>query len=274
MARPRPFAGEPAEGAGPHRSRPERLDAGVETLPGVGRRLGASLRALGIATVRDLLLYRPRRYEPPAPPSPIADLLAGEEAAIEGVVRRVSSRPTRRRRLTIVEAVIEDESGEIPAVWFNQAWVADRLRPGARVRLRGVIERAGGFVVRDYDLDRSGALSRIAPVYPASEALSPRRVRELIARTLPAVADLADPLPAALRAELGLPLGRDAVLTLHRPLTTAEAEVARRRLAYEELLALQVGLLRRRAGVEDAVAPELGRPGSSPPATGACCRSC
>jgi ATP-dependent DNA helicase RecG len=259
---PRPFAGSPVDGAGPHRSRPERLDAGVETLPGIGPKLGASLRALGIAAVRDLLLHRPRRYEPPAPPSPIADLLGGQEATIEGAVRRISSRPTRRRGLTIVEALVRDESGEVPAVWFNQAWIADRLREGSRIRVRGAIERAGGFVVRDYDLgDGQHRLDLPAPIYPASEALSSKRVRELIARTLPAVGDLVDPLPGALRAELALPLKRDAVLTLHRPITTAEAELARRRLAYEELLALQVGLLRRRSGTEDAVAPALGLPG-------------
>jgi ATP-dependent DNA helicase RecG len=257
-----PFAGLPVEGGGPHLPHPERLEAGVESLPGIGPKLGASLRALGIATVRDLLLHRPRRYEPPAPPAPIADLLAGQEATIEGAVGRVSARPTRRRGLTIVEASIADGSGAIPAIWFNQAWVADRLRPGAWVRVRGAIERAGGFVVRDYDLgDGEHRLDLPGPIYPASEAISSKRLRELILRTLPALRELADPLPAGLRAELGLPLKADAVLTLHRPVETGEAEEARRRLAFEELLALQVGLLRRRSGPEDAVAPALGPPG-------------
>ena len=235
----------------------------METLAGIGPKLGASLRALGIATVRDLLLHRPRRYEPPAPASSIADLLAGQEATIDGAVQHVSARPTRRRGLTIVEALIRDGSGDVPAVWFNQAWIADRLRPGTRIRVRGAIERGGGFVVRDYDLgDGEHRLDLPGPIYPASEALSSKRVRELIARALPAVGDLADPLPATMRAELGLPLKRDAVLTLHRPVDTMEAERARGRMAFEELLALQVGLLRRRAaGSEDAVAPALGAPG-------------
>ncbi len=258
----RGFAGLLAEGAGPHLPRPARLEESVEALPGIGPKLGASLRALGVASILDLLLYRPRRYEQPAPAARIADLLAGQEATIDGEVVSVSSRPARRRGLTIVEAGIRDETGQIPAVWFNQAWVAERLRPGTRVRLRGAIERAGGFVVRDYDLgDGECRLEQPAPVYPASEALSSRRLRELILRALDHVEDIQDPLPGSIRAGLGLPLKRDAVRALHRPETPGLAELGRRRLALEELLVLQLGLVRRRAGTAEAVAPGLGPPG-------------
>ena len=256
------FAGVALEGVGPHLARPERLELPVESLSGIGPKLAASLRALGIETIRDLLLYRPRRYEPPAPLTPIVDLLAGQEATIEGTVVGVSSRPTRRRRLTIVEARIRDETDEIAAVWFNQAWVEDRLRPGTAVRLRGAIERGGGFVVRDYDLAGGDRMLSVSPVYPASEALSSKRIRELIARSLDRLVELPDPLPDRLRAELELPLKRDAVAALHHPDSAAQAESGRRRLAFEELLALQVGLARRRASTEDAVAPELGSPGT------------
>ncbi len=251
----RPFAGlEAAGGLGPHVPRPERLDATVQSLPGVGPKLGASLGALGIGTVRDLLFHRPRRYEPPAPLRRTCDLLAGEEATIEGEVEHAAKRPTRRRGLTIVEARVRDSGGALTAIWFNQVWLADRLKPGARVRLRGALER-GEFVVRDYDLDGSDALSRIAPVYRASEAISSKRLRELVACALPAVRDLPDPLPATLRAALALPLGPDAVSVLHRPRSAEEAERGRRRLAFEELLVLQLGLLRRRAEGAGAVAP-------------------
>ncbi len=256
----RRFAGVAVEGAGPRLARPERLDAPVETLPGVGPRTGASMRALGVATVGDLLLYRPRRYEAPAPRARIADLLAGQEATIEAEVVRAAIRPTRRRRLTMVEARVRDDSGGILAVWFNQSWLADRLRAGMHVRLRGAVER-GSFVVRDHDLDRSDALTRVTPVYPASEALSSKRIRDLVTRALPHVLDLPDPLPAGLRARDGLPLRRDAVRVLHAPESAAEAERGRRRLAFEELLALQLGLLRRRSEGAGVAAPSLGPPG-------------
>ena len=256
-----PFAGiDAADRRGPHLSRPERLDASVQTLPGIGPKLGASLGALGIGTIRDILFYRPRRYEPPAPLRRIADLLAGEEATIDGEVGHAGQRPTRRRGLTIVEAGVRDASGSLTAIWFNQVWLADRLKPGTRLRLRGALER-GEFVVRDYDLGRGELMTHPAPVYRASEAVSSRRLRELIARTLPALRDLPDPLPGGLRASLALPLKPDAVSVLHRPRSTDEAERGRRRLAFEELLVLQLGLLRRRAEGEGAVAPALGSPG-------------
>ena len=261
----RAFAGlDLPPGAGPHVPRPERLDAPVETLPGVGKKLGASLRALGLETVRDLVFDRPRRYEQPAPAACVSDLLAGQEATIECEVVSITSRPTRRRRLNLVEARVEDATGSVPAVWFNQQWVVDRLPPGTRVRLRGAIERGGGFVVRDYEVDDEGGgrMSLPAPVYRASEAVPSRRLRELVAKSLVHLTDVADPLPAGLRARLELPLKRDALAILHRPDTLGRAESARRRLAFEELLALQLGLVRRRRGRAGEVAAALGTPGT------------
>jgi ATP-dependent DNA helicase RecG len=258
----RPFGGlELPSSHGPHRRHPEQLDASVETLAGVGPKLGAALRALGLATVRDLLYHRPRRYDPPAPQRRIAELLGGEEATIEGEVVRAGKRPTRRRRLTIVEAHVRDESGVLPAIWFNQVWLADRLRPGTRVVLRGALER-GEFVVRDYDLDEEDTLSRVAPVYRASEAISSKRLRDLVQRALPLLRHVPDPLPAELRARLHLPLKPDALAVLHQPEAPAQAESGRSRLAFEELLVLQVGLARRRAVAGGgAPATPLGEPG-------------
>ncbi len=258
----RPFAGRDLPVLpGPHLPRPERLEAPVETLHGVGPKLAASLRALGLETVRDLLFDRPRRYEQPAPPARICDLLFGQEVMVDCEVVSVRARPTRRRGLSIVEAGVRDGSGALPAVWFNQPWVADRLQPGLKLRLRGSIERGGGFVVRDYQLDPDeDRMILPGPVYRASEAVPSRRLRDLVGKALVLVGDLPDPLPATLRAGAGLPLKRDAVAALHRPETATEAEQARRRLAFEELLVLQLGLLRRRRSRAKEVAASLGAP--------------
>ena len=234
------------------------LDAGVSTLRGIGAKTAASLARLGITTIRDLLYYRPRRYEPPAPRAAIGDLLVGQEATIEAEVVKASVRRTRRRNLTIVEALVRDETGSVVATWFNQAWLIDRLLPGARVLLRGAVER-GDFSVRSYDLDAEGALDTILAVYPASEAIGSKRVRDLVRQVSDRIVDVGDPLPADLRGRLELPLKADAVATLHAPATTADAERARRRLAFEELVVLQLGLgSRDRAGgaqVAHAFAP-------------------
>ncbi len=221
--------------------------------------MSKKLAKLGLRTVRDLLEHRPHRYEAAVPERRIADLMAGEEAAIAGEVRGVSVRRPRRN-LAIVQARVADDSDEITAVWFNQAWLQEKLQPGTRVRLRGKLER-NGFQVRSYDLNGVSATADFAPVYPASEEVAPKRLRGLVELALDHSRDLPDPLPAELKAAERLPLLPDALVALHRPRSLEEGEEARRRLAFDELLVLQVGLARARAGREQARARPLGEPG-------------
>jgi ATP-dependent DNA helicase RecG len=241
------------------RPRPEVLGWSLDTLPGVGPSQRGKLAKLGLRTVRDLLEHRPRDYQQAVGETPISSLFGEEEAVIAGEVRRVSIRPTRRR-LTVLKAAVRDESGEISAVWFNQPWLADKLQPGTRLRLRGQLRR-NEFHVRSYDLDGAAATADFAPVYPASEEVTSARLRTLVESALPAARDFGDSLPASLRARERLPLRYDALVALHRPRGAEEAEAARRRLALDELLLLQVGLARIREGTEEATAPRLGEPG-------------
>ena len=241
------------------RSRPEVLGRSLDTLPGVGPSQRGKLAKLGLRTVRDLLEHRPRDYQQAVGETPISSLFGEEEAVIAGEVRRVSIRPTRRR-LTVLKAAVRDKSGEISAVWFNQPWLADKLQPGTRLRLRGQLRR-NEFHVRSYDLDGAAATADFAPVYPASEEVTSARLRTLVESALPAARDFGDSLPASLRARERLPLRYDALVALHRPRGAEEAEAARRRLALDELLLLQVGLVRIREGTEEATAPTLGAPG-------------
>ena len=153
-----------------------------------------------------------------------------------------------------------DESGSIPAVWFNQAWLADKLQPGTRVRLRGNLRR-NEFAVRSYDLNGAASTADLAPIYPAGEEITPPRMRALVTAALSCARDDQDFLPATLRAGERLPLRADALCALHRPRTLGEAETGRRRLAFDELLLLQLGLARRNREREQEVAPALGEPG-------------
>jgi ATP-dependent DNA helicase RecG len=259
---PKGFAGEDAPKSWPRlpgTPRPENAERPVASLSGVGPSLEKELAKLGLRSLRDLLEHRPHRYETAVPERRIADLLAGEETAIAGEVRSVSVRRPRRN-LAIVNARVGDESGEIVAVWFNQAWLEEKLQPGTHVRLRGQLKR-NGFQVRSHDLNGVSATADFAPVYPASEEVPPKRLRALVERALPHARDLPDALPAPLKVSERLPLRADALVALHRPRSEEEGEEGRRRLAFDELLVLQVGLARARAGREAAVAPALGEPG-------------
>jgi ATP-dependent DNA helicase RecG len=229
--------------------RPERLELPLDTLPAVGPSLAKKLRALGLATVGDLLFRRPRRYEPPVGEVPIAQLWGDDEVTISALVETVRLRRVRRR-LSIVTARVSDGTGSITANWFNQPWLADRMKPGMKVRLRGRLSRHG-FEVRSYDLGEARATADFAPVYRASEEVPSPRLRELVRSALELHAhDVLDPLPA----EEELPVRRDALVAVHFPADLDEAEEARRRLAFDELVALQLAVLRTR------VEGEPGRP--------------
>src|SRR5581483_1381680 len=256
------FAGldqPPAWPATRGRPRPQRLEASLDSLPGVGATLKRKLAGLGISTVRDLLEHVPRRYESAAEEIPIAQLHGDEEVVIVGEVLNVSKRPLRGRR-TLVTARVTDGTATIGATWFNQPWIADQLKPGMRVRLRGKTGRYG-FDVKSYDLGAARATADFAPVYPAAEEIAAKTVRRVVEAALPHVSDYPDPLPAELRAREAMPLKRDALAVLHRPANDAEAECGRQRLAFDELLLLQVAIARRAAERERTLAPSLGDAG-------------
>ena len=99
--------------------------------------------------------------------------------------------------------------------------------------------------MRSFDLNGGSATADFAPVYPASEEISAAKLRELVEAALPLVTDHPDPLPASLKAERGLPLRGDALASIHKPRSLDEAEVGRQRLAFDELLVLQLALARR-----------------------------
>jgi ATP-dependent DNA helicase RecG len=268
----------------PRALRPERLELALDSLPGVAAATQRKLGKLGLATVRDVLEHSPRRYETAADEVAIAALREGEEVVITGRVLNVEKRPMRGRRRTRIVARVADDTAATSVTWFNQPWLADRLKPGTEVRLRGKLGRFG-FEPRSYDIgDEAGraegarsagsasaalpptlatlsATADFAPVYPAAEEIAAATVRRVVDSALPLALHVPDPLPAELREREGLALKRDALAAVHRPRDLGEAETGRQRLAFEELLVLQVGIARRAAERERTLAPPLGEPG-------------
>jgi ATP-dependent DNA helicase RecG len=245
----------------PRALRPARLELGLDSLPGVAAATQRKLGKLGLATVRDLLEHRPRRYETAADQVAIAELREGEEVVVIGRVLNFEKRPMRGRRRTRIVARVDDDTATVSVTWFNQPWLADRLRPGTEVRLRGKLGR-WGFEPRSYDIgDEARATADFAPVYPAAEEIPATTVRRVVDAALPLAAHVPDPLPAELRERERLALKRDALAAVHRPRDLEEAERGRQRLAFEELLVLQVGIARRAAERENTLAPALGKPG-------------
>ncbi len=228
----------------------------LEQLRGVGRVTAERARAFGLASVADLLLHLPARHEDFAEGArPIRDLAIGEDATVRVELDSISVRPTRRRRLRIVQARVHDETGLLVATWFNRDYLARVLSPGDVLLLRGKI-RAGAppeMNVQTQEVIGTGAeggraseglhTTGLVPVYPATEALPSRRIRELVDAAIPLARGLRDPLPVWMRERLTLPSLGEAVHAVHFPRRRPEARLARRRLVVGELVVLQLGLL-------------------------------
>jgi ATP-dependent DNA helicase RecG len=242
----------------------------------VGPKLAAAAERIGLETVADLVEHVPHSYRDRAGAVEISTLRLGEEATIVVEVRSARLRPTRRRSLKIVEATVADESGPLKASWFNQAWLAEKLRPGRKLLLNGRLDRQG-FRVDNYEfLDaasgeheaprdplRSGPgapagihTTGIVPVHPAGEGLRPQRLREWAWEALRAARDVPESLPAGIRARRGLAGAADARLAAHFPSDPDDVPAARRRLAFEELFLHQAALAVRRSE-RDADRPAL-----------------
>ena len=237
--------------------------------PSAPPRTLAALADLGLESVGDVLESLPFRFEDLSEVQAIGALEPGEDVTVLGTVGAVDERPTRRRNLRIVRATIRDGSGTATAVWFNQRHLARILEPGtlllvrgaARAGLGGTLEitpRAHEIVATadEADGDDAAPAPGLVPVYHASARVSTRVLRTVADAALRQLDDVLDPLPPALRSRHALPLRRDAIRAGHRPRRAGDAERARRRLAYEELLLLQVALLRLRREIAEAQASE------------------
>ncbi len=181
---------------------------------------------------------------------PIASLGIGEKATVAAVVRSIKVRPTRNRRVKIVEAKVADESGPMTALWFNQPWLATKLPEGTRVLLHGECRRRNQFTVAEYEVadDATAAVHTVGfvPVYGATKGITPAMLRERASLIRSLVHDTIEPLPALMRAERGLPDRAAALAAAHFPENEDEHEQARLRLAFEELLMLELEVARRK----------------------------
>ncbi|MBI2684619.1 MAG: ATP-dependent DNA helicase RecG [Actinobacteria bacterium] len=239
-------------------------------LPGAGRATSERAAALSIGSVGDLLEHIPVRYERYEDARPVAAVTPGSEATVRVRLRSIGVVRTRRRNLRIVRAQAFDETGPIVAIWFNQEHLARLLQPGDELLLRGRVEPGmprqitvkAHEVVGDASSDGLHTTG-LVPTYPGTEGLPARRIRELVDSARPWLAAAPERLPAWMRIRLRFPSAADALGSLHAPLRATDIAAARGRLAFEELLVIQLGLaLIRRAAANGPSARVLAPTGA------------
>lgn len=227
------------------------LDTSVQYLKGIGPKRARLFEKLGIRTVRDLLFHVPRRYADRSATVPIRSLAPGAEVTVFGRVVAAGARRTRNHR-QLVSCIVTDGGGSIEALWFNRPGLKDRFRPGQEVMLSGKVSAYRGLQMVNPaveqpepggDFTGSGA---IIPMYPLTEGLSTWVLRRVLRDALDRFGGgLAETLSAETRAHYGFPDILSALETVHFPREVAAANLARDRLAYEELFYLELLLALR-----------------------------
>ena len=228
----------------------------LDELAGVGKESAAKFAELGIHSARDLLNTFPYRYEDLRYPTPAAHLGAerGADPPEENAVGRVVWVKERRaRHLAIVEAELRDESGTFIAKWFGRRYLLGTLKAEMRLFVRGRTQRALTGPVMNVATHKvlgegEDYRGEIVPVYPASKALTSRKIRQVIARNFPKLLELSgeDPLPPAVLTACGYPDLRQAYLSMHEPRMPDEAQMARERFIYAEFLGVAVAAQMKR----------------------------
>ncbi|MBW7883026.1 MAG: ATP-dependent DNA helicase RecG [Caldilineaceae bacterium] len=243
------------------RRSPADLQAEVTILPGVGDATAEQLARLGINQVIDLLWHLPFRYDDYSQMRTIDKLQPGEQATVIANLWDVHERKVSMNR-TIVQGILGDSTGTLHATWWNK-WVIKQLQTGATMRFSGKISLYLGQktidnpVFEDVDEERV-ATGRLAPVYRLTEGLSNKRMRTLIHDLLEGYADfLNDPLPTEVRGTYDLPNLATSLWQVHFPDSHEQLQSARRRLAFEELFYIQLGVQQRRAMLRAAAAQPL-----------------
>jgi ATP-dependent DNA helicase RecG len=222
-------------------------------LRGVGDAKAKNLAKIDLHTVLDVLTHYPRRYLDRTREVRLADLVPGEEAMVLARVRSSRIQPTRnRRRMVIVE--VTDGTGNLKVTFFNQPFREKQLRPGTEAVLFGKLEVFRGQrqmtnPVVDLIGDKTG---RIVPVYPQSEKAGVMTwdIAKLMDEVLERAGEFADPVPDEVLQRFGLIDRTRAFRDIHRPESMAAAQAARRRLVFDELLRVQLELVRRKRELE------------------------
>jgi len=236
-------------------ARAERLglDAPVTVLSGVNRGYAEKLARLGVRTIRDLVYLFPRRYDDYRNLKPINRLEYGETATVIASVWDAGVRRTRGG-MPLFTATLSDGSGMLQCTWFNQPYLADKIKPRMQIVVSGQVEEFLGrltFQSPDWEpLERELLhTARLVPVYPLTEGLSGRWLRRLMKRTVDYWAPRMvseEFLPESVRASANLMDLSSALSHVHFPDDWSDLERARERLAFDELFLLQIGVLRQR----------------------------
>ncbi|MDP2932902.1 MAG: ATP-dependent DNA helicase RecG [bacterium] len=243
---------------------PITLNTPITFLPRVGPIAAREFAKLGVRTARDLLFHFPFRHEDFSRLVSAAELKINETATVRCQVLVIKNSRSPRKRRVFTEAIFEDNSGSIKAIWFNQPYLPKLLHRGDWVLLSGKLEESyfGLHLTNPvFEKINQGETTihagRLVPIYHTSGNLTSRAIRVLLAQTLPLARDLTEWLPEEIRDRLHFPSLATAVTQIHFPKTIQRLATARERLAFNELFLAQIIAVHARQELDQMTAPAI-----------------
>jgi ATP-dependent DNA helicase RecG len=221
------------------------LNTPLTSLNGVGESIGKRLTAIGLNNVEDLLWYFPYRYDDFTHSTKIKDLQAGVAANVIGQIELIENRRAHTRRMNITEALINDGTETLKVIWFNQPFLIKTLRVGDSISLAGTAEDQGILTMASpvYEKVNSTGLIHTAgliPIYHLTEKITEKQLRFLMSQVIALSDKIPDTLPENIKSKLKLLSLGEAIRLIHFPKKWEDVDLARRRLAFDELFLMQI----------------------------------
>ncbi len=242
------------------------LETPLGELHGVGPRFVSKLNKLGIHTVRDLLWHFPNRYEDWSRIAKISELKSGDAFTIRAKVTEIGVKRAWKKRMLIVEALLDDGSGSIQATWFNQPYIKNVLKPGTIANFAGKVAlRKNKLYLSNptYELnvgDSSKHTGRLVPIYPETKGLTSKGLRFLTQPILENIEPVKEFIPEKILKEHDLPEVNGALHDIHFPDKLSETQDARKRFAFEDLFLLHLNNIILRLALFKKTSPKIETP--------------
>ncbi len=238
------------------------FDTSIETLVRLKPHVRLGLRRLGIATVRDLLFHFPTRYADESIFASIGTLSDGEHVTVRATIKKIQTKKSFTSKVPMSEATVEDVSGTMRVVWFNQPYLTKMLSVGQTVELTGKVTRykekatmtnpslreQTALAIDSQDSLFAGTTKgALTPIYPETKGVSSEWLRHAVARALASLPTIDEYIPDDLLKTYSLPTLRSALVWIHQPKSADDALKARKRFAFEEMFSINLARQKERA---------------------------
>jgi len=239
------------------------LESPIFQLPRIGKKYFKKFHKLGLDTIQDLLYHFPHRYDDFSNIVPIDKLGLHKTATIQGKILDIKNSQTFRKRIILTEAIVQDKTGSVKAIWFNQPFLTRNLKKDEQISLSGklsfghnghYISNPSYEVIRFTSLQVSGKklvhTAGLIPIYPETAGISSRLIRYIIKLILPVINQIKDFLPQEIIKNQKLLSLKTALKEIHFPETKILAQKAHHRLAFDELFLVQLSALRQKRALQ------------------------